>query len=75
MKERIEQEKQARTSPYGDYMSRNGNYNIELSVGNGRYYVHIYPRLSETFPGIFGGDAEYVVDAKTFTLVEKRYGK
>lgn len=51
------------------------NYNIEVSVGHDKYYIWIYPRLSAQVPGIFGGDATYVIDAKTFQIIEKQYGK
>lgn len=58
-----------------NYMSRIENYNIEISLGSGRYIIWIHPRLSKEFPAIFGGDAKYVIDAASFQVLEKQYGK
>lgn len=68
-------ERKKDSSEYSSHMSRIDNYNVEVSVGSNRYYIWFHPRLSEKFPGIFGGDAEYVIDSKTFELVNKQYGK
>lgn len=62
-------------TPLGRYLSDPANYDIEVSVGKSTFYVYIRPRQSEEFPGVFGGDAEYVIDAKTFKILEKGYGK
>lgn len=51
------------------------NYNIEISVGDSRYYIWFHPRLSKKFPGGFGGDASYEIDSKTFEILEKQFGK
>jgi hypothetical protein len=51
------------------------NYNIEISVGDSRYYILFYPRLSKEYPAGFGGDAQYIIDSKTFEIIEKQYGK
>lgn len=57
------------------YLSQIENYNIEIGFGKGKYFIWIAPRLSEHFPAIFGGDALYTVDDKTFQLLDKQYGK
>ncbi|WP_019866856.1 hypothetical protein [Methylovulum miyakonense] len=57
------------------YLSKIENYNIEIGVGKGKFAVWISPRLSEEFPGFFGGDAFYAVDSKTFKILDTQYGK
>lgn len=62
-------------SKFEKHLDQIKNYNIEFSVGQEKYYIWIHPRLSAQVPGIFGGDASYVIDAKTFQIIEKQYGK
>lgn len=57
------------------YLSKIENYNIEIGVGKDKYAVWLSPRLSEEFPGFFGGDAFYVIDSKTFKILDTQYGK
>lgn len=58
-----------------NYLSKIENYNIEVGTGKGKYAIWISPRLSDEFPGFFGGDAFYTIDSKTFKLLETQYGK
>lgn len=58
-----------------EYLSKIDNYNIEIGFGNNRYLVWITPRLSDEFPIIFGADALYTIDSKTFQIIDKQYGK
>lgn len=62
------------------YLGRIENYNFEVSKGNDakgrvRYKVWVTPRSDQEHPGFFGGDAVYEIDAKTFQIIEKVYGK
>jgi hypothetical protein len=57
------------------YLSRIEDFNIQVGFGHGRYNVWMLPRTSEEVPGVFGGDALYVIDAKEFKILEKHYGK
>jgi hypothetical protein len=56
-------------------LSKIENYNIEVSDGGSHYVVRIYPRLSQDHPVVFGGDGIYILDASTFKIIEKHYGK
>jgi hypothetical protein len=58
-----------------EYLSKMENYNIEIGSGNSKYIIWITPRLTSEFPVIFGGDAVYIIDSKTFKLLETQYGK
>lgn len=57
------------------YLSRIESFNIQVGFGHGRYNVWMIPRASEDFPGGFGGDALYVIDAKEFKILEKHFGR
>jgi hypothetical protein len=57
------------------YLSRIENFNIQVGFGHGRYNVWMIPRASEDFPGGFGGDALYVIDAKEFKILERHFGR
>ncbi len=58
-----------------EYLSKIDNYNIEIGLGKDRYLVWVTPRLTSEFPAIFGGDALYAIDSKTFQVIDKQYGK
>jgi hypothetical protein len=60
---------------YERYMSKIENYNFKVATGRTRYVVWISPRASADFPVIFGGGATYILDASTFTIIEKHYSK
>ncbi|MFI3155635.1 MAG: hypothetical protein QX199_05715 [Methylococcaceae bacterium] len=57
------------------YLSKIDNYNFEIAFGKGNFTVWITPRLSDEFPVIFGGDASYTIDSKTFKIQDTQYGK
>ncbi len=57
------------------YLSRIENFDIHVGFGHGRYNVSMIPHASKDFPGGFGGDALYVIDAKEFKIVDKHFGK
>lgn len=58
-----------------EYLSKIDNYNIEIGFGRDRYLVWITPRVTDEFPIIFGADALYTIDRKTFQVIDKQYGK
>jgi hypothetical protein len=63
---------------FSEYLLKIENYNIEVSDGGrggSHYVVRIYPRLSQDHPVVFGGDGIYILDASTFKIIEKHYGK
>jgi len=57
------------------YLSNIEHFNIQVGLGHGRYQVWILPRTSDDFPVIFGSDALYVIDANSFEVLERHYGK
>lgn len=58
-----------------EYLSNIDNYNIEIGSGKGRFLIWFIPRLTTDFPVIFGSDALYTIDSKTFQMLDKQFGK
>lgn len=57
------------------YLGDLRNYEVSVEETKNTFRVYIGPRLSKEQPAIFGGDAEYVVDRKTYKILKKQYGK
>lgn len=51
------------------------NYDLVVSVESDRYKVWIHPRTHSGVPIAFGGDATYMIDSRTFIIVDKSLGK
>ena len=51
------------------------NYDVVVSVESDRYKVWIHPRTHSDVPMAFGGDATYMIDSRTFRIVDKVLGK
>jgi hypothetical protein len=70
-----EQHPNGKAEDFTEYMSKIENYNLKVADGRTRYVVWISPRASGDFPVIFGGSANYILDARTFKIIEKNYSK
>lgn len=61
--------------PLLDFLSKIENYDIAVELKDGNYIVSFGPTPRKGAPEIFGGGAHYIIEAKTFKIIEKRYTK
>lgn len=61
--------------PLLDFLSKIENYDIAVELKDGNYIVNFGPTLREGAPEIFGGGAHYIIEERTFKIIEKQYTK